>query len=136
MKYFFILFIGILCFKLNSQNINVNDEFNYNLIRNSSLSEDSISNYSLNIRPINSQHTFLNKEYKTIYSNKNKSIELKSLGLDYFLEFNSHHPYNRNNGTMIPNRGINILFLQVFILKLDLLQFSLNQNIIFLKIKI
>ena len=90
MKYFFILFIGILCFKLNSQNINVNDEFNYNLIRNSSLSEDSISNYSLNIRPINSQHTFLNKEYKTIYSNKNKSIELKSLGLDYFLEFLIH----------------------------------------------
>ena len=27
------------------------------------------------------------------------------------------------------------MFLQVFILKLDLLQFSLNQNIIFLKIK-
>ena len=27
------------------------------------------------------------------------------MGLDYFLEYNTHHPYNRNNGTMIPNRG-------------------------------
>ena len=25
--------------------------------------------------------------------------------IDYNLEFNSNHPYNRNNGTMIPNRG-------------------------------
>ena len=44
-------------------------------------------------------------QYKTIYSNKTKTIEIKTLGIDYFIEYNSHHPYNRNNGTMIPNRG-------------------------------
>ena len=34
-----------------------------------------------------------------------QSIGLPGKGIDYFLEYNTHHPYNRNNGTMIPNRG-------------------------------
>ena len=31
--------------------------------------------------------------------------KIKILPIDYNTEFNSHHPYNRNNGSMIPNRG-------------------------------
>jgi hypothetical protein len=31
--------------------------------------------------------------------------KIKILPIDYNIEFNSHHPYNRNNGSMIPNRG-------------------------------
>jgi len=31
--------------------------------------------------------------------------KIKILPVDYNIEFNSHHPYNRNNGSMGPNRG-------------------------------
>ena len=31
--------------------------------------------------------------------------KIKILPIDYNIEFNSHHPYNRNNGSMVPNRG-------------------------------
>ena len=31
--------------------------------------------------------------------------KIKILPIDYNIEFNSHHPYNRNNGSMGPNRG-------------------------------
>ena len=106
MKIFFkILFlISSVAF---SQNINVNNNFEYDYLRSSILNGEINTNLSLNIRPLN-QNAFpesLFKNYKHIYKNKSKSIEIKSLGIDYFIEFNSHHPYNRNNGTMIPNRG-------------------------------
>ena len=39
-----------------------------------------------------------------------KSI-LKFFPLITTLEFNSSHPYNRNNGTMIPNRRLPTCFL-------------------------
>ena len=38
----------------------------------------------------------------TFFNDKGK---IKILPVDYNIEFNSHHPYNRNNGSMIPNRG-------------------------------
>ena len=47
-----------------------------------------------------------------------KTIEFKSLGIDYFLEYNTHHPYNRNNGTMIPNRGYQHIISPGLFLKL------------------
>ena len=89
------------------KNINVNNDFNYSLIRNSILSGLIDVNYSLNIKPleVTDFKGILPNQFKTILKNKKESIVIKSLGLDYFVEFNSHHPYNRNNGTMIPNRG-------------------------------
>ena len=103
-KKIFFLLINSLLF---SQNIDINNNFNYNLIRSSILNGDIKSEYSLNIRPLeyNSFKSILNNEYVTIINNQKKTIEIKFLGVDYFLEFNSKHPYNRNNGTMIPNRG-------------------------------
>lgn len=100
MKYLIPLLL--ICFNINSQNLNVNDEFNYNLIRNSLLKGDSTFDFSLNIRPV-SYTQQINKEHKTIFSKK--KLKIKSLGIDYFIEYNTHHPYNRNNGTMVPNRG-------------------------------
>ena len=35
-----------------------------------------------------------------------KKGEFRILPVNSTFEFNSHHPYNRNNGSMIPNRGI------------------------------
>ena len=102
-NYFFLL----ISFSILSQNINVNNDYNYSLLRSSILSGEIISELSLNIKPIESSdfYEINNKQYRTISKNKSGSIEIKTLGIDYFIEFNSHHPYNRNNGTMIPNRG-------------------------------
>ena len=63
MKYLIPLLL--ICFNINSQNLNVNDEFNYNLIRNSLLKGDSTFDFSLNIRPV-SYTQQINKEHKTI----------------------------------------------------------------------
>ncbi len=105
MKYFLIFFFFLL--SINSQNINVNNSYNYDLLRTSILKGKIITGYSLNLKPIESNdfNELLTYQYKTIFKNKNESIKIKSLGIDYFIEYNSHHPYNRNNGSMIPNRG-------------------------------
>tara|TARA_B100000963_G_scaffold356919_1_gene378036 strand:+ start:317 stop:1990 length:1674 start_codon:yes stop_codon:yes gene_type:complete len=105
MKKFILIFIFSLF--SNAQNINVNNDFNYSLIRNSLLLGNTDSKLSLNIRPVELsefEHIFKD-QFKSIFFNKKKSIEIKTTGIDYFIELNSHHPYNRNNGTMIPNRG-------------------------------
>ena len=62
---------------------------------------------SFNIKPLNfdSFSDFLGNQFKTILTNPSNTIQIKTLGINYFFEYNSHHPYNRNNGTMIPNRG-------------------------------
>ncbi len=104
---FIIINLILLC-SLNSQNINTNNDYNYNKLRNSILLGELTTNYSLNTRPLNlneNLESLFKNQFKLIYKNKKENIKIKSLGIDYFIEFNSHHPYNRNNGTMIPNRG-------------------------------
>ena len=98
------LFFPILVF---GQNINLNNDFNNQLIRYSVLANEIDTELSFNVRPLNI-HSFievLGNQFKTILSNPSKTIQIKTLGIDYFIEYNSHHPFNRNNGTMIPNRG-------------------------------
>ena len=100
----FFLFYPII---VVGQNINLNNDFNNQLIRYSVLSNEKATELSFNIRPlnINSFSEIIKNQYKTIFSNQSKTIQIKTLGIDYFIEYNSHHPYNRNNGTMIPNKG-------------------------------
>jgi len=106
MKHFILFFILISHITL-SQNINVNNDYNYSLIRTAILSNQIQSEFSLNLKPINSAELKKvgSNQHKIIVKNKSGSIKIKSLGVDYFFEYNSRHPYNRNNGTMIPNRG-------------------------------
>ena len=103
MRLLFFLTITVVC---NAQNINVNNDFYNGIVRFKTLNGDISTTYSLNVRPINTNisNQIFNKKFKILYNNKNK-IKINSLGIDYFLDFNSHHPYSRNNGTMIPNRG-------------------------------
>ena len=103
----FLIFLLFFYSNLNSQNINLNDEFSYSILRNSVLNSTAETELSFNIRPIESNNfeNFFENQYKIVLENKNSSIQLKSLGIDYFIEYNTHHPYNRNNGTMLPNRG-------------------------------
>ena len=104
LKNLFFLFFPIL---IIGQNINVNNDFNNQLIRYSVLANEIDTELSFNIRPLNlnSLNNIIGDQYKTIFNNPSNTIQIKTLGIDYFIEYNSHHPYNRNNGTMIPNRG-------------------------------
>ena len=104
LKNLFFVFIPTF---IIGQNINLNNDFNNQLIRYSVLANEINSDLSFNVRPINFNlfSEFLSSQYKIILSNSSNSIQIKTLGIDYFFEYNSHHPYNRNNGTMIPNRG-------------------------------
>ena len=108
------VFLVLLIFASNSfsQNLNVNNFHNYNLIRNSILNGDVNTELSLNIKPINSVEfgNLFHDQHKFIISSKNKKFTIKSLGIEHFIEYNSHHPYNRNNGSMIPNRGYQHVF--------------------------
>ena len=104
LKNLFFLFFPII---LIGQNINLNNDFNNQLIRYSVLANEIETELSFTVRPLNfnSFSEILGNQYKTILSNSSNTIQIKTLGIDYFIEYNSHHPYNRNNGTMIPNRG-------------------------------
>ena len=104
LKNLFFLFLPIL---ILGQNINLNNDFNNQLIRYFVLANKIDTELSFNVRPLNfnSFSEMIRDQHKTILSNNSKTITIKTLGIDYFFEFNSHHPYNRNNGTMIPNRG-------------------------------
>lgn len=106
-----IYLLSLLIFSIgNSQNINVNNNYFYDQIRFGVINGDIDTNYSQNIKPLNSKNIYFKKkmfisEYeKNIFKNK-KNLEFKTLELDYNIEFNSHHPYNRNNGIMLPNKG-------------------------------
>ena len=118
MRFLYILFF--FSYFIYSQNIDVNNDFNYSLLRNAILKGDISTNYSLNIKPVDLQkfESLFNKQYKTIIENSSKSIQIKTLGIDYFLEYNSKHPYNRNNGSMIPNRGYQHIFSPGLFIKL------------------
>jgi len=105
---FLILPVYFIIFTVQCQNVNVNNDYNYSMLRYSSISGSLDTDLSFNIKPVkfnNDLSELLANNYRNIFSNTKKSIELKSLGIDYFIEYNTHHPYNRNNGTMIPNRG-------------------------------
>ena len=56
----------------------------------------------------------------------NGKINFKILPIDYNLEFNSNHPYNRNNGTMIPNRGYQHIISPGFFAKIGPLEITLK----------
>ena len=124
-KLFFIL---LITFSLNSQNIDVNDEFSNSIIRTSLLLGESEVYNSMNIKPLNYKifENILDYKHKVVLKNKKENIEIKVLGLDYFIEFNSKKPYNRNNGTMIPNRGYQHIISPGLFIKLGPLSVQLK----------
>ena len=110
--FFIILFVFIE--NLISQTLNLNESHIENFLRYKQLKNELNSDITFSLKPlnINSINSFkdeyipvLDNYAKTIYKNTNETIELKILPLNYNIEFNSHHPYNRNNGSMIPNKG-------------------------------
>ena len=114
MKYNFFLFLFFTFFISSSQTINLNESYLNDYLRTSQLLGDFKSDISFTIKPLEIGTSGLNlenevfniEEYAPTILNffKNKG-KVKILPVDYNIEFNSHHPYNRNNGSMGPNRG-------------------------------
>lgn len=108
MKYiFFFIFFSLV---INSQTISLNESHIENYIRTMQLAGNLNTESSLTIRPLSSElihdeNKFFKNNYSYSLFDLNNKIEFKLLPIDYNIEYNLKHPYNRNNGSMIPNSG-------------------------------
>ena len=114
MKYNFFLFLFFTFFISNSQTINLNESYLIDYLRTSQLLGDFKSDVSFTLKPLDigkngleiNKEIFDTEKYApTVLSFLKGNGKIKISPIDYNIEFNSHHPYNRNNGSMVPNRG-------------------------------
>ncbi|MDB4130967.1 capsule assembly Wzi family protein [Flavobacteriaceae bacterium] len=114
MKYNFFLFLFFTFLVSSSQTINLNESYLTDYLRTSQLLGDFKSEVSFTLKPLDvgkngieiDKEIFDTEKYApTLLSFLKGNGKIKILPIDYNIEFNSRHPYNRNNGSMIPNRG-------------------------------
>jgi len=114
MKYKLFLFFFFTFFVSFCQTINLNESYLSNYLRTSQIAGKFKNDVSFTLKPFDigtsghkiENNVFNTEEYSpTLITFFNDKGKIKILPLDYNIEFNSHHPYNRNNGSMIPNRG-------------------------------
>ena len=109
-----LFFLFLFLFSLNSfsQTLNLNNPLFENSLRRAQLNGDISSDISFTLRPLDLNNYSIDKnifDYNhyspTVLSFFNGNGKLKILPVDFNINFSSHHPYNRNNGSMITNRG-------------------------------
>ena len=114
MKYNIFLFLLFTFFISSSQTINLNESYLNDYLRTSQLLGNFKSDVSFTLKPFDigkngletNKEIFDKEKYaRTLLSFVKANGRVKILPVDYNIEFNSHHPYNRNNGSMGPNRG-------------------------------
>ena len=114
MKYNLFLFLFFTFLVSSSQTINLNESYLTDYLRTSQLLGDFKSDVSFTLKPLDigkngieiNKEIFDTEKYApTVLSFLKGSGKIKILPIDYNIEYNSHHPYNRNNGSMVPNRG-------------------------------
>ena len=114
MKYNFFLFLFLTFFVSFSQTINLNESYLTDYLRTSQLLGKFKNEVSFTLKPFDigtsglkiENEVFNIEQYSpTLLTFFNKKGKIKILPVDYNIEFNNHHPYNRNNGSMVPNRG-------------------------------
>ena len=107
-----------LCFcffqEIQAQTINLNESFIQQNLRTAQLLGKFDPTFSFTSLPIHTGKKGVkidpsligSKEYgNTLKTFFGKHGTLKILPVDFLMEYSSHHPYSRNNGSMIPNRG-------------------------------
>jgi len=114
MKYNFFLFLFFTFLVSSSQTINLNESYLTDYLRTSQLLGNFKSDVSFTLKPLDigkngieiNKEIFDTEKYApTLLSFLKDNGKIKILPVDYNIEFNSRHPYNRNNGSMVPNRG-------------------------------
>ena len=108
----FFLFLSLFYLESYSQTLNLNNPLFENNLRRAQLNGDISSNISFTLRPLDLNNYDVDKdifdynEYApTVLSFLNGNGKLKILPVDFNINYSSHHPYNRNNGSMITNAG-------------------------------
>jgi hypothetical protein len=106
-----ILFV-FFSLTLKAQTLNLNNPFFEQSLRRAQLNGDLDSTMSFTLRPLDinqyevSKNVFDLESYSpTVLSFFKGKGKLKILPIDFNINYSSHHPYNRNNGSMITNRG-------------------------------
>ena len=99
---------------LQSQTINLNESYIQNNFRLAQLNGDFDSSVSFTVLPLHIGRGGVSFD-KSILGGDDYGSEIlsfwkdrglvKVLPVDWNLEFTSHHPFSRNNGAMIPNKG-------------------------------
>ncbi len=114
MKHIFFLSLFFTFIISYSQTINLNESYLTDYLRTSQLVGNFKSDVSFTLKPFDiskngieiSKEIFDSEKYApTLLSFLKGNGKIKILPIDYNIEINSHHPYNRNNGSMVPNRG-------------------------------
>ena len=118
-KYFMRIILSVtLCFcffqEIQAQTINLNERFIEQNLRTAQLLGKFDPTFSFTSLPIHTVKKGIKIDSSLIGSKKygatlktffGKHGTLKILPVDFLMEYSSHHPYSRNNGSMIPNRG-------------------------------
>ena len=103
----FFLFVN----SAKSQSLNLNERHIIDYLRTNQISGNLDIDYSFTIRPFTLEYSIDKKyfdrdEYSPIISSfLNNFIDLRVLPIDYSISYNSNHPNNRNDGSMIPSAG-------------------------------
>ncbi len=108
----FFLFLFLFYLESYSQTLNLNNPLFENNLRRAQLNGDINSNISFTLRPLDLNNYDIDKDIfdynqysPTVLSFFNGNGKLKILPVDFNINYSSHHPYNRNNGSMITNAG-------------------------------
>ena len=112
MKFFFFNVTIFIFFHINlstGQVIDVGTPIVEEQLRRFQLMSDSAIDYSLFQRPLNLSyfdHTLIKDRWFGKLLFNRKSFELIFLNSRVDIDFNSHHPYERNNGNFNPTKGL------------------------------
>tara|TARA_B100000963_G_scaffold361603_1_gene398045 strand:- start:127 stop:1788 length:1662 start_codon:yes stop_codon:yes gene_type:complete len=121
----------LLFFNLSySQNYDLNSSFLEKYIRYNNLNGSEKIDYTFTIRPLNE----VNKIYsssKNLFKNKKETIRIELLPIYFGSEYNSIIPYNRNNGSLIPNRGIQYILSPGFFIKTGPLEIKIQPEYVY-----
>ena len=127
-------------FYLKSQTINLNESNLENILRRAQLQRKIDSTLSFSIRPLNigekginfDKSVFNKEKYSpTILSFFNNKGKIKILPINFNINYRSHHPYNRNNGSMIPSKGYQHLLSAGFYGEIGPLSFQFKPEFIY-----
>ena len=129
-----ILFLLIFIFKVQSQTFNLNNTYFENKLRLSQINGELDSDISFMIRPLHQnvkENVSINGYSKNILNFFGKKGRIDLLPIDYNISYNSHHPYNRNNGSMIPSKGFQHMISAGFFMEIGPLSIQLKPEHIY-----
>jgi hypothetical protein len=135
-----LIFLLIVCvafvYSAPAQTIPAGTPLLEEVLRRKQLLENTDSTISFTISPIfqSGEDSFYQRHFglpasKTLA--KNNFFSLASSPLIFTQQFNSHHPYSRNDGSMIPAKGYQAQLSAGAFIKVGLLSFQLQPELVF-----